>query len=160
LPEPGPAPQPEPTFESLGDLVERLMADVLETYVSEQRFSIFSPFAEKHGSWEVVFYQPVEDPNAICRFIILNLTKESAHLSTEIWVVAENAPEKREHARYFRRLVRGFTTQDQFEFFDLCNDVTEDFRQTVTATLKEAREIVLSFKLDDLIATYPRLIPR
>jgi hypothetical protein len=146
--------QPEP--ESLWDFFQKLAARTLES----SDFHLFSPFGEKHGSWEAVFWRPAEkDAGKITRFISLDFTEENQDLyAAEIWVAAQKEPEVRAEAKYFRRLVSQFTMQNQFEFFNRNKDVTPDVRQNISVALNKAAEIALGFQLEDLISTYPRFV--
>jgi hypothetical protein len=142
--------------ESVWAFVQGLMAEVLQV----RGFDVFSPFAEKHGSWEATFYRSEEhDANQILRFISLDFTEDRDSYVVEVWVLAESEPENRDRAKYYRRMVHQFTTQNQVKFFKKNQDVAADFRLNVTTALNKAADIVLGFQSEHLTATYPRFAP-
>ena len=147
--------------ESLWACIEKLM----ENTIRDSGFSIFAPFGRKHGSWETTFSRSAdhgeesEHTDGIWRFISLALTEDKQSYIVEVWVLAEKEPNNREQAKYYRRMIRQFPTGDQVRFFKEHHDVTEDFRRTLTTSLKQAADIVLGCKDEDLIASYSRLIP-
>jgi len=136
--------------ESVWAFVQGVMAEVLQ----DRGFNLFSPFAEKHGSWEATFYKPAEsDAHQILRFVSLDFTEDRDSYIVEAWVLAEKEAENRDRAKYYRRMVHQFTTIKLFQ------DVAADFRLNITTALNKAADVLLGFQSEHLTAVYPRFAP-
>ncbi len=152
MPEPTPAPLSDPAPELprteapfAWTYIEGVMKEVLEP----QGFSMFSPFTEKHGSWEATYYRPArEDKRGLSRFIALDFTNESAPSinGPNIYhVEACEIAEKNEC--FFRRLVDQLTAKDD-EFRE------QKFKEALTLLLDKAARNVLSLQEHQLNKRY------
>lgn len=117
------------------------------------QFLVFSPFAERHGSWEITYYQLVQDIQRTVSIALANelSPKINPLMQTwrvEIWIGAE----KKE------RFVRRMTSHFSGEISELNS---EPFLTKFQAALKGSVDLVLSLQLQDLVGQYsmPRLEP-
>lgn len=113
-----------------------------------QGFLLFSPFAERHGSWDITFHRPSE---GFDRTISIDFTSEFApgiegYVSdwrVEVWIGAE------QDQHYMRRMVRQLTTNvEELDTDALINEFEK--------ILKQSMKLLSGLKAEDLTARYPK----
>ncbi len=82
----------------------------LETLVRRlgqaREFQALGPFAERHGSWELVLWKN-SAPDTLDRFVSLTVTEVGSQYEIELRAGAE------QHGRFTRRLVEEFSIEAQ-----------------------------------------------
>jgi len=116
--------------------------------LSAQGFLLFSPFAERHGSWDITFHRASGD---IDHTISIDFTSEFApgvegHISSwrvEIWIGAE------QNQQFMRRMVRQLTANlEELDSKALLNELEKILKQSI--------RLLSGLKAEDLTTRYPK----
>ncbi len=160
----------EPRPEGRRDLPLTQIQDFIAQRLSEQNFNLFSPFAEKHGSWEATFSQPSDE---FVRFISVALTNEFAPsiagpdlYTMEVWVGADSSAAQRpghsafEHEKrsaYLRHMVTQCKIpDDSFVHPENTGFLGPEFEAFLSQALVKAVEMARHIRSEDLVKAYSR----
>jgi hypothetical protein len=118
---------------------------ILSSVLEPRGFRVFSPFGNRHGSWEETFYK--SDDGGVYRYVSLDVTGATAppsvHYDVEVWIAAEY-----EH-RFARRMIRQLTAREN-ELY------SSEFDKQLIGALQVASEICSMLTVDDLLDSYPQ----
>jgi hypothetical protein len=131
-----------PDVKQLQDLRNRLTS-----YIEPTGFSLFSDFAERHGSWEITF----DRTDAMHRYVTIDFTSSGLkqfrgqRYDVEVWIGAELGDS------FARRMVGQFTSwDDQFQ--------SQEFEARLRETVQRAISETLAIREDNLVEHYKKSI--
>jgi len=102
-------------------------------------FQALGPFAERHGSWEIVLWKN-SAPKTLDRFVFLAITEVGSRYEIELRAGAE------QQGRFARRLVEEFNIEARSEI--------QELRLRVSQGLERAMAVAEGFHAAQLVDTY------